>query len=561
MFFSRKKNLSRKDIEPDEILMDSANLPGFERGLFEGRLESPLPSKIPYVILAVFFLGLSGIIFRLFELEITRGEEYLARAESNRLLRVRLPAERGLIYDRNMKELAWNADDGRRYPYERGFGHVLGYLGYADEFIPEVSAEVKIGKAGIENVFDEVLRGRDGSRLIEEDAKGEFFAESVELAPENGRSAVLTIDAGIQSELFKIIENVAADRGFKAGAGAAIDVKSGEIMALVSAPEYDSNVLSKGGVSEKISGYIKDESNPFFFRAIDGLYPPGSTFKTVVALAALAEKIIDPEKQILSMGSISIPNPYFPDKPSVFYDWKAHGWVDMRRAIAVSSNVYFYSIGGGFGEQAGLGVRRIIDYASRLGFGKKTGLELGGAEGFLPTPEWKEKNVPSDPVWRIGDTYNLSIGQGMLQVSPLQMALLASTIANEGLKPSPHLLKSLLSANGTKETAEIKEPERADVPEAVFKIVKEGMREAAETGTASSLAGVGVKAAGKTGTAEIGSGTKVNSWFIGFFPYDDPKVALAIVLEGGRAENLVGAPYAASRIVRWIAQNRPELIR
>src|SRR3989344_6098005 len=221
MFFSRKKNLSRKEIEPDEILMDSANLPGFERGLFEGRLESPLPSKIPYVILAVFFLGLSGIIFRLFELEITRGEEYLARAESNRLLRVRLPAERGLIYDRNMKELAWNADDGRRHPYERGFGHVLGYLGYADEFMSDVSAEVKIGKAGIENVFDEVLLGRDGSRLIEEDAKGEVFAESVEVAPAKGRSAVLTIDAGIQSELFKIIENVAADRGFKAGAGAA----------------------------------------------------------------------------------------------------------------------------------------------------------------------------------------------------------------------------------------------------------------------------------------------------------------------------------------------------
>src|SRR3989344_2562911 len=115
MFFSRKKNLSRKDIAPDEIFMDSANLPGFERGLFEGRLESPLPSTIPYVILAAFLLGLSAIIFRMFELEITQGRDYLARAENNRLSRVRLPAERGLIYDRNMKELAWNADDGRRH--------------------------------------------------------------------------------------------------------------------------------------------------------------------------------------------------------------------------------------------------------------------------------------------------------------------------------------------------------------------------------------------------------------------------------------------------------------
>ncbi|MBI5787173.1 MAG: hypothetical protein HY446_01325, partial [Candidatus Niyogibacteria bacterium] len=273
-----------------------------------------------------------------------------------------------------------------------------------------------------------------------------------------------------------------------------------------------------------------------------------------------AEKIIDPSKQILITGSITIPNTYFPDKASVIYDWKANGWVDMRRALAVSSNVYFYTVGGGFGNQAGLGVRRIIDYASRLGLGQKTGVELGGAEGFLPTPEWKEKNFPSDPVWRIGDTYNLSIGQGMLQVSPIQMAVLTSIIANEGLKPTPHLLKSYLSSDGKKEDFQPKELERVDLPVEVFKIVKEGMREAARTGTAAALSGTGVSAAGKTGTAEIGSGARVNSWFIGFFPYENPRVALAVVLEGGRAENLVGAPYAASRMVSWMVQNKPEFM-
>lgn len=560
MFFPKRKNLTVKDIAPDEIFMDSANLPGFERELFEGRLESPLSSKIPYALLGIFILGLAAISFRLVDLSVINGKEYLLRAESNRLLRVRLAAERGLIYDRTKKELAWNSSDGRVYAQIPGLSHVLGYVGYAEELVPDESPEAKIGKAGAEKAFDLKLRGKDGSRLIEEDSDGRLFSESVELEPQNGESIILTIDAELQKEVFKVVNEVALERGFDAGSGVLLNVKNGEVLALASTPEFDSNVLARGASPAKVSAYQKDESKPFFFRAAEGLYPPGSTFKTVIALAALAEKTIDPARQILSTGSISIPNPYFPDQASVFYDWKAHGWVDMRQALAVSSNVYFYTVGGGFGEQAGLGARKIVDYASRLGLGKKTGIEFPEAEGFLPTPEWKEKNDPKDPVWRIGDTYNLSIGQGMLQVTPLQMAVLAATIAGEEAKPQPHILKSSVSLEGKEISNGAEKSKNVDLPPGVFKVVKEGMRQAVLGGTASALAGVGIPVAGKTGTAEIGSGKRVNSWFIGFLPYDDPEIALAIVLEGGSAQNLVGASYAASQIVSWLVENKPELI-
>ena len=559
--WGKKKNLAQKIIEPDEIFMDSANLPGYERGLFEGRIESPLPSRVTYAIFVIFILGSVFITAQLINLQILKHGEYLARAENNKLARIRLPAERGLIYDRNMKELAWNTDSGRDYWRSAGLAHAVGYVGYAENISEDVNPQTKVGRAGIEKAYDEFLRGVDGSRLIEETASGEILSESVELEIKNGASVVLTIDAEMQSKLFSIIKSVARDRGFNAGSGIIIDVLSGEILAASSFPEFDSKILSRNSSPAEIASYLTSENKPFFFRAFEGLYAPGSIFKTIVALGAIGEKIIDPERQILSTGSISIPNPYFPDQPSFFYDWKAHGWVDMRRALAVSSNVYFYTVGGGFGDQEGLGVKKITDYSRRMGLGGKVGAELAESEGFLPTPEWKEKNNQTDPVWRVGDTYNLSIGQGMVQVTPLQMAQVAAIIAREGIKPDIHMVKSLLFQDGSEMKTETEPNQKIDIPSEAFTVVKEGMRQAAEYGTASALSGLGVEVAGKTGTAELGTEKKkVNSWFMGFLPYKNPKIALVIVLEAGSSKNLVGAPYAAREMVSWIVYNRKELV-
>lgn len=555
MFWRKRKDFSKKDIEPDEIFMDSTNLPGFDRELFEGRLETPISPHAPHIIFFIFSVGLAIFVFRLINLQMVHGEEFLNRADTNRLVRLRLPAERGLIYDRKGTELVWNELGKRAYFREAGLSHVLGYIGYPNVISPESSPETKIGKAGIEKAYDDILRGEDGSRLVEEDVGGSIISESVEFHPHNGENITLTIDAELQAQLFSVIQTLVRERGFQAGSGIIVNPKSGEILAVTSDPEFSSEVLSNNSDANKLNEYFTNVRKPFFFRALKGLYSPGSTFKPVIALGALAERIIDPTKHILSTGSITIPNPYISDEVSTFYDWKPHGFVDMRRALAVSSNVYFYTIGGGYEDQEGLGVRRIIDYARRLGLGEGVGIELPEEIGLLPTPEWKKKNQPADPIWRIGDTYNLSIGQGMIQVTLIQMVGLTSIIAMDGDTARLHLVKDGSGGEVKKKANEV------NISKEVFGVVKEGMRQAVEYGTATALSGFGITIAGKTGTTEIGSGEKVNSWVIGFLPYENPRLAFAIVLEEGSASNLIGAPAAARGIVSWILANRPEYLK
>jgi penicillin-binding protein 2 len=300
---------------------------------------------------------------------------------------------------------------------------------------------------------------------------------------------------------------------------------------------------------------------PLFNRALSGLYPSGSVIKPLIALAALEEGIINPEREILSTGSISVPNPFDPTKPNIFYDWKEHGWVDMRKAIAVSSNVYFYTIGGGYEETKGLGVKKIQAWLNKFGFGEKTGIDIKGEkEGFVPSPEWKAETQSEDPIWRVGDTYNLSIGQGNFQVTPLQMALFAATLANEGRVLEPTIIKTIKDKERVIYEVNTKARKTLKFKQENLKVIKEGMRLATEFGTAQALSGLRVKVAAKTGTAEIGSGKSVNSWFIGFVPYEKPKIAMAVVLERGTASNLVGAPSAARQIIEWITVYRPKLL-
>ncbi|MCH7883168.1 hypothetical protein IIA95_02010 [Patescibacteria group bacterium] len=551
LWWRKSKNFLRKDIEPDEIFLDSTNLPGFDRGIFEGRLEAPISRHSPYLIFALFVLGLLVFVFRLIDLQVVQGADFRRYADSNRLVRVRLPAERGLIYDRNGRELSWNEPNTRAYFSKSGLSHVLGYVSYPDEIPPDVSPQAKIGKDGIEKLYDELLRGQDGSRLIEEDVKGNVVSESTEFHPKHGEDVTLTIDGELQSKFFSIIERVVRERGFLAGSGVIVDPTTGEILAVTSDPEFSSQVLANNSPPEVLKSYFTDERKPFFFRALEGLYSPGSTFKPVIALAALSENIIDPVSEILSTGSIRIPNPYDPQNPTIFYDWKAHGFVNMWRALAVSSNVYFYTIGGGFEGQKGVGVYKIIEYAKKLGLGERVGLEFSEEKGLLPTPEWKEKNQPADPIWRVGDTYNLSIGQGMIQATPIQMARLVSTIATGGAMPRLHIVK-----DGSADHAVVE----VGISKDAFRVVREGMRQAVQYGTATALSGLGVEVAGKTGTTEIGSGKEVNSWFIGFLPYENPRLAIAVVLERGSASNFIGAPFVAREIISWILANQREYI-
>jgi penicillin-binding protein 2 len=287
---------------------------------------------------------------------------------------------------------------------------------------------------------------------------------------------------------------------------------------------------------------------------VSGLYTPGSIVKPIVALGALNEKTVDPLKQFLANGSLTLPNPYDPEHPSVFKDWKVHGMIDMREAIAVSSDVYFYIVGGGFQGQRGLGISNIDKYFTLFGMSEKTGIDLPAeTNGHIASILWKEANFPDDPTWRLGDTYHTAIGQYGTQVTPIEAVRWAASIANSGTMLVPNLLEGG-KGNG-------KVLRKIDLSESYFQLAREGMRQGVQRGAVTSLNSPDVHVAAKTGTAELGSRKEfVNSWVTGFFPYEHPKYAFAIIMEKGPVANLVGATSVMRQTVDWMALYEPEYI-
>ncbi len=544
--------MKNPEIYPDEIFMDSKNIPEFDTQQFEGRLEKPISRKTFKLFYA--FLGLVAIFFlgKIFYLQIIKGSAFAERAEKNNLKQEIILPPRAVINDRNGVKLAWNEDELRNYINLPGFSHLLGYLGLPSKNDLEkgdgILMNIMIGKDGIERKYEDFLKGARGVKLVEIDSQYNITSESIQSLPVSSENLDLTIDSRIQSQFFKIMDSTAKDRDFQGGAGIILDANSGEVLSMVSWPEYN---------SKNIESFLNDKNNPFLNRAISGFYAPGSIIKPIIALAALNEGTISPEKQVFSSGSISIPNPFFPDKKSVFYDWKAHGWVDMRKAIAVSSDVYFYEVGGGFEGQKGLGIKKIEEYAKKFGLESKTGIDLNGeGEGTIPNPELKAKSNPEDPIWRIGDTYNASIGQGYFHITPIEVAIYAAALANNGKIIQPHLIESQpLMSNKDYLTSEV------NIPQEYFKIVKEGMRMSVTEGTASALNVSSVDIAAKTGTAEVGGAKKyVNSLVIGFFPYENPKYAFAVVMEKGPYYNTIGAPYVMRQLIDWMSVYAPEYL-
>jgi penicillin-binding protein 2 len=545
-------------VEPDEIFMDSKNLQNFDRQQFEGRIEKPIPKKTIFLLGALFiiFAGIFGT--RLIYLQIQKGKMYFTRSQNNILEKAVIFTDRGEIYDRNKVALTWNEKNDEtpiptRAYLSPGFSHLLGYVSYPSQ---DSSGNYWqgdfIGKDGLEKEYNDKLKGENGSKIIEIDARGKIYSENIVDTPQPGTDLTTTIDSRIQTELFTLIKNLSEDRSFSGGAGILMDAGNGEIITSTSFPEYDSEILSLGEDTGKINNYLTDKRKVFLDRDISGLYAPGSIIKPFFALGALAEGIIDPAKKILSTGSISIPNPYFPDQKTVFKDWRVNGWTNMMEAIAVSSDVYFYEIGGGYGDQKGLGIANIGKYAELFGLGEKTGIDLPGEkEGTIPSPEWKIANFKGDP-WRIGDTYHTAIGQYGFQATPMEMARAVGAIANGGLMLTPHLL-----LNDTQEPIST-----LNINKGYFDVVREGMRDAVTFGTATALNVPYAQLAAKTGTAQIGiTKNKVNSWVIGFFPYQNPKYAFAIMMEAGPNTNSVGASSVMRQLLDWMSVNTPEYFK
>lgn len=561
-FLNKWRRRDYEDIDPDLIFLDSKNLPDFDLQQFEGRLEKPISGKTFYffgtlcVLVAVVFLAKIG------SLQIIHGAEYKERSENNKLKQILIVAPRGAIYSREGKQLSWNQTSTstidfplRKYVRSEGFGNLLGFVKYpAKDKSGFYYEEEFVAKDGAEAYLNEMLSGRNGLEFVETSVTGETVSQSVVEPPRSGQNATLSIDAGIQVELYRVIKDLSSRVGFQGGASVIMDVESGEILAMTSFPEYDPEVMTEGENEAEIKNYFENEANPFLNRVVAGLYTPGSIVKPFMAFAALEEKIISPEKEIVSTGQLLIPNPYNPENPTIFRDWKAHGATDMRRAIAVSSDVYFYQIGGGFESQKGLGVERIKKYLELFGFTKKTGFDPDKEEtGVIPNPEWKAKTFDGE-IWRVGDTYNTAIGQYGMQVTPIQAVVATAALANGGRLVTPSILFTGTSTvvGGKK----IKGEDRS------FQIAKEGMRGSATYGTASGLNVPYVEMAAKTGTAELGARKQfVNSWVIGFFPYEKPKYAFVTVMERGPVTNLTGATYVMRQVFDWMNINRPWYFR
>jgi penicillin-binding protein 2 len=524
-----RKRRRDPEIAPDEIFLDSSNTPDFDRSRFEGRLEKPLSDgTFVYLggVLGVLFLIL---IFRAGNLEIAHGQEFATESAHNSLETSTLFAQRGVITDVNGVVLADNTQnaDGsmeRDYPIPE-LGQIIGYVSYPKKDSKGNYYDIaETGVAGLEEEYDSTLAGKNGQLLTETDVAGNVRSEGTVVPAVDGQTLKLSVDANMEQLLAKAIKDTADSQGFIAGAGVIMDVNSGAVRAIVSYPSYDPNVMANGSPADTIAAYNNDLGRPFLDHAVQGVYAPGSIVKPFVASGALTDGIITPDTIIDDPGSLSVPDPYHPGQSFVYKGWKALGPVNVEQAIAWSSDIFFYTVGGGFGSQKGLGIDRLDYWFQQFGLGSPTGIDLSGeAKGLVPTPAWKE-TVFGQP-WYTGDTYDTAIGQYSMQVTPIQMVRATASIVNGGKLFTPTLLAG-------------KTPSYTNVPvnPSVLPVIEAGMRLGVTVpgGLSSPLNFSYVTVAAKTGTAQTGVTNQYdNSWVEGFFPYDNPQYAFAVVLERG----------------------------
>lgn len=400
-----------------------------------------------------------------------------------------------------------------------------------------------IGKTGLEKSYEKELRGICGAQQVEIDSRGEVKKNLGSISPQSGNDLVLNIDQELQKKIYDSLSAMLEKTKTKTAAAAAIDPSTGGILAMVSLPSYDNNLFAGGIGSEDYRKLISDKDFPLLNRATSGEYPPGSTIKPAVAAAALSEKTIS-EDTTVNDGSGAINVGVWR-----FGDWKTHGVVDVKKAIAESCDVFFYAIGGGYANIPGLGMDRMKKYENLFGFGEATGVDLPGElKGFIPSEEWK-LNYKKEK-WYIGDSYHCAIGQGFVLATPLQLANYTAALANGGTLYSPKIVNRIRKNNGEDEYIQPEIIRKNFISSDIMRIVREGMRQTITAGTAQSLKDLPVAAAGKTGTAQFGEEDKTHAWFISFAPFDNPKIAMAVLVEGG-GEGHSSAVPVTKEVYEW----------
>ena len=430
------------------------------------------------------------------------------------------------------------------------FSHLLGYTGKISE--TELNKMDKgyslidyIGKSGLEYFWEKELKGVPGQKNIEVDALGRQKKIVNEVPARDGANLRLAIDADLQKKTESVVASYLKKLNLHRASVIIINPQNGEVLSLVSLPAYDNNFFAKGISQDDYTNYLNDPNQPLFNRAIAGEFPSGSTFKLVVASAALQEKVISETTSFLSTGGLRLGQWFFPD-------WKAggHGTTNVRKAIAESVNTFFYYIGGGYQDFVGLGVDRLAKYAKLFGMGAKSGIDLPSeATGFVPTADWKKATKGES--WYIGDTYHFAIGQGDVLVTPLQVANYTVAVANGGKLMEPHVVNAILDSNNNVISEIAPKIIRENFIDSYnINIVREGMRQTVLAGSARSLQTLPVEMAGKTGTAQWSTKKAPHAWFTGFAPYDNPQVVITIMVEEGREGSTVAVPMARE-IMQW----------
>ncbi len=464
----------------------------------------------------------------------------------------------------------------REYRDANAGAHLLGYISeinqrqlprYRSRDAYDYKLGDFIGQAGIEEKFDLQLRGEDGYEFVEVDANGRMrrnirsnvlFTGIENKQARPGHNIRLTVDRDMQMAAFNAL-------GEKVGSAVAVDVNTGEILAMVSRPSFNPTNFSKGLTTEYWASLTEDDRNPLRDRTIQEHYAPGSTFKTFTAIAALEEKIVTAEQELKCGGTYRLGR-------RIYHDWKrgGHGLTNVYKAIRRSVDVYFYQIA------TQLDIDILAKYAKMFGFGEKTGISLSReTSGLIPTREWKKKRSGED--WQLGETLSCVIGQSFVLSTPLQLAMSYATIANNGTLYKPYLIKEIFSNSG--EIIEKYSPEVVgvvDVSKKTLKAVQKGLYQVANNrrGTAYWYRGIGLEMAGKTGTAQVRSMSSKELFarcedmpykdrhhgiFVGYAPFDNPKVAVAVVVEHGCHGSSAAAPVVRDVITTYMKKYMPDV--
>jgi len=648
---NKKIILQNSHLEIEEIFLDSILKKENKEKLSNLRLEVPVKKSS-----LVLFFGLScffilTIWINSFRLQVLSHSYYSGLCESNRFFNLKLKAERGLIFDRNGKQLVFNeikfkpALDFSTLPsqenerekilkqlanilgkniqelkefitktqndnhsknfvvlpyflshknlillqtkeqelkgvkivkvvkrkYERaGLSHILGYMGEISlkelKQHPEYSLGEWIGKEGIEKTYQKILAEKKGILKIERDVKGRIISKKIVEEPKSGQNLILTVDFSLQKVLYQSLKKIKKEVKAEGAAAVILNPKNGEILAMVSLPDFDNNIFSEGISFQQLQQLNQAEGNPQLNRVIGGVYLVGSTIKPLIGAAALEEEIITPTTKIFSPEKLCVENKFTKEK-ECFRDWKFHGWTDIKKAISESVNPFFYIVGGGYKrpsfadvrvpkEFKGLGVKRIKKYLQLFGWGERTGIDLPGeVKGRVPDPQWKKKYFknPLQQKWYLGDTYNLSIGQGYILVTPLQVARAFAALVNGGKLVVPRVVKAIVNPETKqKKEIEVKIERENFISPKNLSVIKQAMRMTVSSpaGSAHLLNSLPIPSGAKTGTAQIGKTDYYNNWITVFAPYEDPEIVLTVVIEKVKGTR-IAAQKVAKEVLEW----------